>query len=351
MSFKFKAAVLRETNQPLEIIEITAPGLKSGQVLTKIFYSGICHSQIMEIKGLRGEDHYLPHLLGHEATAEVISIGDGVSKVKLGDKVVLGWIKGDGLDAGGCVYKDSNGNNINSGAVTTFSEYSVVSENRVTLLPQNTPLDLAVLYGCAMPTGAGIIFNEIKPEFGKSLAVFGIGGIGMSALLAASQCKLSHLIAIDIEPWRLKLAEKLGVTHTINAAEQNVKDVINEITDGKGLDYVAEATGKSSNIELGFDLLARNGALVFASHPKAGDKISIDPFELICGKSIKGSWGGAGKPDQDIPKFDKMYQQGKLPLEHMFTKKYKLDQINQAVADLEQGLVVRALIEINKPCS
>lgn len=342
----FKAAVLHDTSKPLEIRELLLPELKRGQVVVKIFYSGVCHSQLMEAKGLRGEDKYLPHLLGHEATGEVVSVGDEVSKVKIGDRVVLGWIKGDGIDAGGAQYLDTDGNTINSGAVTTFSEYSVVSENRLTLLPKHTPADLGVLYGCAMLTGAGVVKNELKPEPGKTLAVFGIGGIGMSAFLLATHLKLDKLIVVDVEQERLDLAKKLGATHTINAKDTDVLAMLKTITGSLGLDYIAEATGKNFMIEMAFKALNRNGKLVFASHPKAGDLISIDPFELICGKHISGSWGGCSQPDIDIPYYDALYHKGELPLEFMLTKRYALEEVNDALADLENGKVIRALLEI-----
>ena len=150
-----KAAVLFEIGKPLQIREITSNPLKKGQVLIKILYSGICRSQLMEVQGLRGDDKWLPHLLGHEGSGIVEAIGEGVTKVKPGDEVILTWIKSSGLEADYAIYnyKDSV---INSGAVTTFSNYSIVSENRVVKKPVNIPFDLAILFGCALPTGAGI---------------------------------------------------------------------------------------------------------------------------------------------------------------------------------------------------
>ena len=142
------AAVLTNTSKPLEIIKnIIIPHLRPDQILVKIFYSGVCHSQLMEVKGLRGSDIWLPHMLGHEATAEIIQIGSDVKKVKKGDKVILSWIKGEGKDLGGTKFSTTNGKTINAGSVTTFSNYSVVSENRVSKLPNNVPLDVGILLG------------------------------------------------------------------------------------------------------------------------------------------------------------------------------------------------------------
>lgn len=171
-----KAAVLYELNQPLVIEELNTKELLPGQVLVKIFFSGVCRSQLMEARGLRGNDQWLPHMLGHEASGEVISTGKGVTKVKIGDKVVLGWIKGNGLDADGAKYTNSKNEIINSGRVTTFSNYSIVSESRIVKLEEGVPFDVAVLFGCALPTGAGIVFNELKPLENESLAVIGLGG-------------------------------------------------------------------------------------------------------------------------------------------------------------------------------
>ena len=152
---KMKAAVLMRLDRPLDIvseIELSAPG--RGQVLVKLAYSGVCHSQLMEARGRRGVDPYLPHLLGHEGSGKVISIGEGVTKVSPGELVVLGWIRGNGLESGGMQYHcDCLSQKINAGGVTTFNEYALVSENRVVPLPNNVPLDIAVLFGCALPTG------------------------------------------------------------------------------------------------------------------------------------------------------------------------------------------------------
>ena len=346
----FKGAVLVETGKNIEIIEnIKIPELKRGQVLVKISYAGVCHSQLMEVRGMRGHDAYLPHLLGHEAVGNVVKTGDDVTKVNTGDEVILGWIKGDGIDAGGCVYEGPKGEKINSGAVTAFSEYAVISENRLVKKPPNTPSKLAVLYGCALPTGAGLVFNELYPQKNANIAVIGLGGIGLSALMACSEFSPKNLIAIDIEDNKLELAKELGATHVMRSDDPDLISKVKDITDGKGVDYAAEAVGHVSTIELGFDLIKRGGGkLIFASHPKNGDKISIDPFELICGKTIFGTWGGGSNPDKDIPILDAMYAKGSLKLESLLSHSYKLEDINQALNDLEQRKIVRALLVIDK---
>ena len=345
-----RAAVLSRLNKPLNLVTGVECGQpRRGQLLVKIAYSGVCHSQLMEVRGRRGADAYLPHLLGHEGTGKVVQVGEGVSKVKPGDLVVLGWIKGTGLDGGGVKYRcGCMPQEINAGGVTTFNEYALVSENRVVPLPLGVPLDVAVLFGCAVPTGAGILTNDLLPIPGSSVAIFGLGGIGMSALMATMLFECEKVIAVDVSDDKLELAQSFGATHTINAASMDAVDEIRKLTGGAGVDYAVEASGQASVIEQAFESVRRgSGVCVFASHPENGQRISIDPYDLICGKQIRGSWGGNTKPDRDIPLFAKLYLEGRLPLEKLLTKRYTLDKINEALDDLENRRVGRPLIEID----
>ena len=346
----FKAAVLTRLNKPLTIlprVECYKPS--RGQVLVKLAFSGVCRSQLMEVRGRRGPDAYLPHMLGHEGSGEVVEIGDGVNKVRPGDLVILGWIKGSGLESGGVQYHcDCLPEKINAGGVTTFNEYALVSENRVVPLPLGVPLDIAVLFGCAVPTGAGIITNDLQPIAGSSVAVFGLGGIGMSALMATMLFKCEKVIAIDVSADKLALARSFGATHTIDASSSDPVNEIRELTDGLGVDYAVEASGQAKVIEQAFESIRRGGGVcVFATHPEKGKTISIDPYELICGKQIRGTWGGNSNPDRDIPMFAQLYLEGKLPLEKLISKRYPLEAINEALDDLEGHRVGRPLIEID----
>ena len=343
-----KAAVLQALNVPLRMRnDIELPVLRRGQVLVQLAYSGVCHSQLMEAKGKRGEDIYLPHLLGHEGSGVVVEIGPDVAKVKSGDRVVLGWIKGSGIEAGGVQYKCPDGI-LNAGGVTTFNDYAVVSENRCVRVPEGVPMDIAALFGCAVLTGAGIITNSVRPIKGSSIAIFGLGGIGLSALMGLVLFDCAMVIAVDIFKDKLQLAEEFGATHTVNAAECDPVQTIRELTDGRGVDYTVEAAGRSDTIEKAFDAVRRGGGLcVFASHPSHGSRISLDPFEMICGKQIIGSWGGSSDPDRDIPIYADLYLKGKLPLDRLITHRYSLEEVNQALDDLEQNKVVRPLIAID----
>jgi S-(hydroxymethyl)glutathione dehydrogenase/alcohol dehydrogenase len=346
MGNNMKAAVLERLGQPLSIRdEIQIPELEYGQVLVELAYSGVCHSQLMEARGKRGNDRYLPHLLGHEGTGRVVSIGKGVAKVRPGDWVVLGWIKGVGINAVGARYHHHDGV-INAGAVTTFNDHAIISENRIVKLPPGIPLDIGVLLGCAIPTGAGIVTNTLKPHAGSTVAVFGLGGIGLSALMALQLFECKKIIAIDISSDKLKLANEFGADLTINALEPDLVERVKAQTNG-GVDYCIEAAGRIETIEQAFASLNQTGTCVFASHPPFGERISIDPFELICGKKIFGSWGGDCNPDVDIPRFAELYVAGRLPLHKLLSKQYSLDQINEAIDDLEAQRVNRPLIVIN----
>lgn len=348
MRFQFinkliRAAVLEELGKPLIIKDIELTELLPGQVLVKVLFSGVCRSQVMEVRGGRGIDPWLPHLLGHEGSGIVVAVGEGVTKVKFGDEVILGWVKAEGLDAPGAKYKCGD-QIINSGRVTTFSNYSIVSESRVVKKPLDLPFDTAVLFGCALPTGSGMVLNELKPAPDSVVIVLGLGGIGLSALIALKARGVKTIIAIDISEDKLELAKQLGATHIFNSAIKGFHQAVLDLTKG-GADICVESAGQVSTIELGFSLIRKGGGkLLFASHPPEGETIRLMPHELISGKQIAGSWGGATLPDRDIPIMFEMFRSANIPLGALLTKKYKLEQINEALDDLEAGTVFRPLV-------
>jgi S-(hydroxymethyl)glutathione dehydrogenase/alcohol dehydrogenase len=341
-----KAAVLFECGTPLRILtDIEAPSPQRGQVFVKLSHSGICHSQLMEVRGARGPDNYRPHLLGHEGTAIVVSVGEGVTKVSPGDRVVLGWIKGQGLDAEPIQYRWQD-LILNAGGVTTFNSHALVAENRCYRLPDDIPNDVGVLFGCAVPTGAGIVTNELKPQAGASAAVFGLGGIGLTALMALAAAGCVPIIAVDVVAEKLDAAIDCGATHVIDALQQDPVFAVRSLTAGQGVDYSIEAAGRARTIEQAFDSVRKfGGQCVFASHPVAGDRIQLDPHDLISGKIIRGTWGGASHPEHDIPLFAQMYRDGRLPLERLLRGRYALEEIDLALTSLEQKTAFRPLIE------
>lgn len=346
---KTLAAILDEINRPLQIEELTIPELKAGQVRVKVAYSGICHSQLNEIKGLKGEDKFLPHTLGHEGSGIVEEIGAGVYKVKPGDHVVLTWIKGDGADVSSTLYKKNDKSIVNSGTISTFLTRAVVSENRLVKIPNEMPLREAALLGCAIPTGAGIVMNNAKISAGESVAIFGIGGIGLSALLAAKMVDASVIIVIDVFDQKLEQAIQFGATHIINAKKQDTISRIMEITNGHGVDYAIESAGRRDSMEKAFKSVCDKGGLcVIAGNLPQGEQISINPFDLIKGKRIIGTWGGETQPDKDIPMYVDFFLSGRLNLKKLISHMYDLRKINEALDVLEKGTMGRILIDMSE---
>jgi S-(hydroxymethyl)glutathione dehydrogenase / alcohol dehydrogenase len=344
---KTEAAVLYIPGEPLRITTLEIPELKQGQVLVDIAYSGLCHSQLNEARGLKGEDKFLPHTLGHEGSGKVMALGSGVTKVKPGDRVVLTWIKGTGADVPSTVYQSADGS-VNSGAISTFIRRTVTCESRVVPIPEAMPLPEAALLGCAIPTGAGIVLNTIKLREGSGIAIFGVGGIGLSAILAAVLRKAKIIIAVDVFDHKLEQAKSLGATYVINARKQDALAAIMELTGKKGVDYAIESAGKKETMEQAFKSVRDNGGLcVLAGNLRYGETITIDPMDLIRGKRIMGTWGGETQPDRDIPEYVKYYLSGQLKLGLLLTHTYKLREINQALDDLENGKIGRALIDMS----
>ncbi len=340
-----KAAILKKVKKPLVIKNLKFPKLAKGQVLVKIFYSGICRSQIFEIDGCRGKDKWLPHLLGHEGSGIILDTGYGVKKVKKNDEVILTWIMSKGIDANQPKYL-SNDSKINSGKVSTFSNYAVVSENRVIKKPKNLSFDLAVLFGCAVPTGMGMVTNEVKNTSNKSFAIIGIGGVGIFSIIALKKRKVNEIIAIDKSQNKLNLARKLGIKKCFNVSEKKFMKKFLKATKNNGVDYCLETTGTTQGIEQGFSLINKNkGQLLFASHPPKGTKIKIDPHELIKGKKISGSWGGGTNPDSDIIKYYNIIKKSKINIKK-FMKIYKFNKINSAIKEARKSKYARIILEM-----
>ena len=204
-----KAAVLEELNQPLTLREVGLTELRFGQVLVKVLVSGLCGAQLHEIKGHKGNGKFLPHLMGHEGCGIVESVGIGVTTVKPGDKVVMHWRPGSGVESPFPSYT-LDGKTISSGKVTTLSEFSIVSENRVTKISSNTPSVLAAMLGCSLTTALGIIDNECELKFGESVAVIGCGGVGLNLIQAAKMKSASPIYGVDVNQNMFDLSTQLG---------------------------------------------------------------------------------------------------------------------------------------------
>lgn len=341
----FRGAVLEQFNMPLTIRRLRVPDLLHGQVLIKVKYSGLCRSQIMEIGGRRGHDKYLPHLLGHEGIGTVIKTGPSVSKVNVGDEVIISWIKSRGISAKNAIYKDENENQINAGPATTLSEMTIVSENRVSLMPNYLPANLAALFGCALLTGMGMALKEVKINTASTVLIYGLGGIGLGALIGAASKNPRKIIVVDKSEDKRILANKLGVYNFVNQSDSTFLSQVHSLNNGLGVDICLEAGGTIESIESAFACLNRSGKLIFASHPDSSETIRIFPHELISGKIIKGTWGGSAKPDKDLGYFSKIFLDKNLTLADLGIKEYFLEDINLAISEFDQGKVLRPLIK------
>ena len=332
-----KAAILVEQNKPLVVAEIELPQqLEVGQVMVRIFYSGICGSQLGEIDGAKGPDRFLPHLLGHEGSGEDVATGPGVKHVKEGDKVVLHWRPSLGIEAAPPAYK-WKGEKLNAGWITTFNEYAVVSENRLTKIPDESDLEVAALFGCAVTTGFGVVVNNAKVKIGESVVVFGAGGVGLNIVQAAALSSAHPLIAVDLHDGRLDLARQMGATHTINSGKEDAGAKIAEILGGNVLDVFIDNTGNPKIIETGYAMTGPKGRVILVGVPRKGNDISIYSLPLHFGKEISGSHGGEAIPQEDIPRYQRMFEQDRLQLKELITEYFTLDEINTAIERMRDG--------------
>lgn len=338
-----KAAILVEQNEPLVIADLDLPSLGVGQVLVKISYAGICGKQIEEINGKRGEDPYIPHLLGHEGAGIVEDVGPGVTRVKSGDHVVIHWIKGLGIDSAPPRF-DWAGKTVSAGWATTFSEYTIVSENRATVIPEDMPHDSAALLGCAVTTGLGIIFNNARMIPGQSVAVFGAGGVGINVIQGASLINAHPIVAVDVYDHKLEQALAFGATHTLNASTQDVLASLKEWSGSNGLDVTIDTTGNTKIRQTAYQSTQDQGLVVFAGVPHHEDTITVDSFPLHFGRRMIGSHGGDTNPDADIPRYIRLFKLGKLKLKEQITHRFSLDNVNQGLDAVRKGEAGRCVI-------
>jgi len=230
---KFKAAILTEINKPLTISEIETTELKVGQVLIKILVSGLCGAQLQEISGLKGNEKFLPHLMGHEGCGIVEDIGPGVTTVKVGDKVVMHWRKGEGIESPfpSYIYDEKS---MSSGKVTTLSEYSIVSENRLTTVPNDTPEELCALLGCGLTTALGVINNEAEVKLGESVLIIGVGGVGLNLIQGAKLVSAYPIVAMDIIEEKREISKSVGASHFINSSIEDIDQKFDVVIDTTG---------------------------------------------------------------------------------------------------------------------
>ncbi len=343
-----KAAILIENNKPLVIADIELPkSLEFGQVLVDLQYSGICGAQINEIDAAKGPDKFLPHLLGHEGSGIVQKVGPGVNTVKEGDHVVLHWRPSSGIQSPTPKYS-WKGKQINAGWVTTFNEQAVVSENRLTVIPVDFEMRIAPLFGCAVTTAFGVVNNDAQIKVGQSVVIFGIGGVGLNIVQAASMVSAHPIIGVDLLAHKLEMGKKFGLTHTVVGGKENVNDVIFDIVGPNGADVVIETTGNSRIIEQAYELTHPDGKTILVGVPNKGDNISIYSLPLHFNKVLTGSHGGDAVPDLVIPRYIRLMESGNMTLDGLITHEFELDEINDALDLFRSGEAGRIIVKMNR---
>lgn len=372
-TIKTRAAVLRERttitpyrkSKPLSIETVSLREPQEGELLVKIKAAGLCHSDLSVINGDRPRP--LPMVLGHEAAGVVVKVGARVADVGLGDHVILtlpscgnclqcnsgrAVLCDEGIKAntegtllnGGVHLADSEGKQIyHHLGISAFAEYAVVSQHSVIPIDKTLPFDVAAVFGCAVITGVGAIINRAKLRPEHSVLILGLGGIGLAALMAATAIKAKMIIVVDQNSEKLKIAQKLGATHTFVMQESAIEDM-KALCPG-GVDVAADFTGSAQALEFAFQTTKRGGMTLSAGLPPPDAKITINPTKLVAEeRKLVGSYLGSGIPQKDIQDYIKMYQEGRLPVDQLITHRINFDDINLGFDRLQEGQAIRQII-------
>lgn len=344
-----KAAVLETIQAPLVVADVEPEALQVGQVLVKVLKSGICGAQLQEIAGNKGNAKYVPHLLGHEGCGIVEDVGAGITKVRRGDKIVMHWRKGDGIEADFPAYS-FKGKTIRSGKVTTFSEYSIVSENRITPVPHEIPDDFCALLGCGLSTALCTMENEAHVRPGESVMVVGLGGLGTCFLKAARLSGAGILVGVDIRDSKKTVVKALHGNLFINSAKRDIRQELERRLGIADIDVIIETSGNARSIAETIPLLANDGRYILIGQPKPGEsvelKIANHLFGGTEGKTIKATQGGRFSPSRDIPRFVRLYQAGLLDIDNLVTHRTALKDINRAIRLMRDGKASRIIIDL-----
>lgn len=371
---KIKAAVLNKTgaerpyavSKPLsiEVVELDLPGY--GEVLVKIGAAGLCHSDLSTINGVRPRP--TPMAMGHEAAGTVEELGPGVTDLKKGDHVVLTFVpscghclpcaegrpalcepgaaaNGAGTLLSGERRLHRNGTDIHHHlGCSAFAEYATVSRRSLVKVDPELAFDEAALFGCAVLTGVGAVLNTAKVTPGSTVAVVGLGGVGLCSILGAVVAGARRIVAVDLFDDKLALARSLGATDTFNASDPDCIQKLREATKG-GVEYAFELAGSVKAMELAYKITARGGTTVTAGLPPAADTIPIPQVNLVAEeRTVKGSYIGTCVPVRDLPRYVALYQQGRLPVDKLVSGRLKLEEINAAFDLLHEGKAVRQVI-------
>ncbi|TWI55509.1 S-(hydroxymethyl)glutathione dehydrogenase/alcohol dehydrogenase [Pseudomonas duriflava] len=366
---KSRAAVAFAANQPLQIVEVDVAPPKEGEVLVRIVATGVCHTDAYTLSGADPEGIF-PTILGHEGGGIVEAVGPGVTSVAVGDHVIplytpecgkckfclsgktnlcqaIRSTQGKGLMPDGTSRFSYNGEPIyHYMGTSTFSEYTVLPEISLAKIPKEAPLEKVCLLGCGVTTGIGAVLNTAKVEEGATVAIFGLGGIGLSAIIGATMAKAGRIIAIDINPSKFEIAKQLGATDFVNPNDYDkpIQDVIVELTDG-GVDYSFECVGNVKLMRAALECCHKGwGESVIIGVAASGQEISTRPFQLVTGRVWRGSAFGGVKGRSELPGYVDKAQKGEIPLDTFITHTMGLDQINEAFDLMHEGKSIRSVI-------
>lgn len=370
---KIKAAVAWGPNEPLKIEEIDLEGPKKGEVLVKIVASGVCHTDAFTLSGDDPEGLF-PVVLGHEGGGIVEEVGEGVTTLKKGDHVIPLYIpeckecsyclsgktnlcqkvretQGKGLMPDGTSRLSKDGQPIyHYMGTSTFAEYAVIAEISLAKVDETAPLDKVCLLGCGVTTGIGAVLNTAKVEEGATVAVFGLGGIGLAAIQGAKMAKAKRIIAIDINEDKFEMAKKFGATDCVNPKEytQPIQEVIVEMTDG-GVDYSFECVGNVDLMRSALECCHKGwGESVIIGVAGAGKEISTRPFQLVTGRVWRGSAFGGVKGRTQLPGYVDMYMSGDINLDDLVTFTMPLEEIHKAFDYMHEGKAIRSVVIFNQ---
>ncbi len=366
---KTRAAVAWEAGKPLSIEEIDLQGPREGEVLIRNVATGVCHTDAFTLSGDDPEGIF-PSVLGHEAGAVVEEIGPGVTSVKPGDHVIplytpecgkckfclsgktnlcqaIRTTQGKGLMPDGTSRFSQNGKTIfHYMGTSSFAEYTVLPEISLAKINKKAPLDKVCLLGCGVTTGIGAVLNTAKVEAGSTVAIFGLGGIGLSAIQGAVMAKASRIIAIDINEDKFEFAKQLGATDCLNPKNYDdpIQDVLVDLTDG-GVDYSFECIGNVNTMRSALECCHKGwGESVIVGVAGAGQEISTRPFQLVTGRVWRGTAFGGVKGRTELPGYVEKYMQGEIKIDEMVTYTMGLDEINKAFDLMHQGKSIRSVI-------